>query len=275
MISARFVARGTLSVLAGAVLLTNGCTLPHAPLRVPEVSYGELSPQQFCPGDTITARYDLTAGAACVSRPGSNCATAGPTIDITSTPMSFPPRSTTGLIDSFSFTTEAPRVDVQFTPVVATRIFSYPVVDAMSGSPAVMLRSVSPVTRSAERIDGMRMQTLDHGGMCMGSTPVNAPAMIAGLPQFSENLRLRTVRNINRIPIQVTLTAASGNSFTRDIMPGETFDTSEPGVLPEITLARTVSVRPMAVDPSTQCTSLQNPTPPPNLRTEIALSCGN
>lgn len=260
-----------LSLIAGGVLLTNGCVLPHADL--PASEFGAVSPRKYCPGDTVTASYNLPMDTACVSRPGFDCATVAPTITIDSSPASFPPHTSTALIDSTTFMPTAPRIDVRFSLPTTPVSIMYPSINATTGAPQMTFRYVKNTTRTVERLEGSITQSLTHGGMCNGTTPANAPAQIVDLPEFSANLRVQQLCNTSAVPIEATLAGASGE-FTRRLAPGECFALDEPGVPSGLGTARTVSVRPLAIDPAVQCSAVQGSTPPQTLTTRAVLACG-
>jgi hypothetical protein len=265
------ITRYTMATLAACVLLTDGCTLTHA--SRPPNEFGSVSPRHYCPGDTVTASYDLAMETPCVSRAGMDCATVGPAITISSAPESFPPQTSTRLANGLTFTPTAPRVDVSFAPSTTPFSFVYPSVNPTTGAPALTLRWIRTTTRPVERIEGSIAQTLSHGGMCNGTTPANAPAQIVDLPEFSANLRVQQLCNTSAVPIEATLAGASGE-FTRRLAPGECFALDEPGVPSGLGTARTVSVRPLAIDPAVQCSAVQGSTPPQTLTTRAVLACG-
>lgn len=265
------IIRLTLSAIAAGVLLTNGCALPHAP--VPANEFGKVSPQKYCPGDTVTASYDLLMDTACTSRPGFDCATIAPPITISSSPAAFPPHTSTALIDSTTFMPTEPRVDVLFSLPTSPATLLYPSINAMTGAPQMTARHIKNTTRTVERLEGEIMQTLIHSGMCNGSTPVHAAAQIADLPELSPNLRIQQFCNTSTAPIEATLSGAAGE-FTRRLNAGECFRLDEPGIPAGLGTARVVGVRSLMVDPTAQCESLQGMTPPQSLRTSVVLACG-
>lgn len=254
--------------IAAGMLFTNGCTLTH---RSRPPSYGTVSPRSYCPGDVVTARYDLTQDTACVSRPGFDCATlAWPAITIDSTPMSFPPRTSAASSDSLDFVPTAPRVDVTFTPPVASTSYAYPA----AGDPSLIIRTISAQTNTIERIDGSITRMLSHGGMCNGMTPAYATETVANLPELSSNLHVQEVCNTSTSPIIATLSSTSGD-VSRELPPGACFVPNEPGAPTLPANGSTISVRSLAVDPIAQCNPLQGMTPPTPLTTRAVLACGN
>lgn len=261
-----------LAVVAAGILLTSGCTLPHASRPFP---YSAVSPRSYCPGDVVTASYELTRDAACVSRPGFDCATtvSWPAITIDSTPMSFPPRTFTTSGGGLDFAPTAPSVDVTFSPPGGSASFLYPSVDA-AGTANFTSRSIRTQTHTVERIDGSIARALTHGGVCSGTTPAHTPATIAEPPEFSPSLRIQQVCNTSAVPIVATLSGASGD-ISRELPPGACFVPNEPGMPAVPAAGSTLGVRGLTVDPVAQCNQLQGMTPPTSLTTRAVLACGN
>jgi hypothetical protein len=93
------------------------------------------------------------------------------------------------------------------------------------------------------------------------------------LPEFSANLRLTDLCNVNSAAVVVTLAGgADGTSFTQTLSPGQCL-AAMPGVPTSTENARIVEVRPAVVDPGTRCTATGPNMPPPPLRTLVRLSC--
>jgi hypothetical protein len=263
--------RITLTLLAGGVLMTNGCALPHAEIRA--TSLGQVAPLNYCPGDTIAATYSLlnATGEACVSRAGMDCSTIAPTLTMSSSPTAFPTQSFNTLTGGLTFVPTEPRIDVSFALPSSPALVMYPIVD-MAGVPKFASQWFSNKTHTVQRIDGEINQALTHNGMCAGSTPVHAPAQIATTPMYSPNLRLRTVCNTNAVPITVTLSGPAGE-LSRDLAPGACFGLDEPGVPIEFNTSNVIAARPQAIDPM-QCRALEGSAPPQTLTTRVSLACG-
>lgn len=261
--------RLAIATVAAGMLLTNGCTLTHAS-RPP--SYSIVSPRNYCPGDVVTASYDLTQDTACVSRPGFDCAAAvsWPAITIDSTPMSFPPQTFTASGGRLDFRPTAPRVDVTFAPPFASTSYMYPT----GGDPSFVIRTISAQTRTVERVDGSIGRDLSHGGICDGVSPAHSSAEVANLPAFSPNLHVQQICNTSGAPIIATLSSVSGD-VSRELPPGACFVPNEPGAPTVPANGSTISVRSLAVDPIAQCNPLQGMTPPRPLTTRAVLACGN
>jgi len=270
MLPIRLLLRGGLSALAAGVLLTNGCAIPHADAP-PGQTIGRLSPALYCPGDTVSAGYNLTQEQPCVSRPGFSCPDFAPTITMTSTPADFAPQTATGFTGNVDFTPSADSTAVTFT--AASRWLTYPIV-SMSGVAGLRSRILENNTATAQRLTGTVMRTIEHGGMCAGSQPVNADGVIPGPPELSPSLRLRRICNASAVRIRISVPGAPGSMLERELAPGECFDTSEPGVPPEVGALRTYAVRAVTLDPNAQCNALQGMTPPASLRTTVTLGCG-
>ena len=260
-----------LGVIAAGVLLTNGCALPHAELRIPTVEIGRVSPAQFCPGDTVSARYDISQEQPCVSRSGFDCAALQPTITVASSPMSFAPQTNPGFVGNIDFTPAADSVDVSFT--AASTGLTYPIV-LMGGAPGLRLLTLVNNTATTRRLTGEIVRSVNHGGMCAGSAPTHADGILPGPPELSANLRTRRICNSSAAPLRLTIAGAPGEMVERDLSPGQCFDTAEPGVPPDVAAARTYSVRALTVDPMTRCSAVQGSMPPAPLQTTITLGCG-
>jgi hypothetical protein len=144
----------------------------------------------------------------------------------------------------------------------------------MNGTEALRIRTLLDNTANTRRLDGEIMRTVNHGGMCAGSTPTHADGVLPGPPELSANLRTRRICNSSGAPLRLTITGAPGEMIERDLSPGQCFDTAEPGVSPDVAAARSYSVRALTVDPTTQCGAIQGGMPPAPLQTTIALSCG-
>lgn len=265
------ILRLTLSAIAAGVLFTDGCVLPHAQLPEP-VAFGEVSPLRYCPGDTITAAFDIAAESACVSRPGMDCAALAPTIAISGSPAAFPAQSFNAFAGHLSFATTEPRVDVSFLPTPDPFAVFYPTI--RDGMPATGFRSIKGTTRTAERIDGEIARVLYHYGLCDGSTPGYASAAVGDEPGLSPNLRMKRLCNTSAVPIVATITGASGD-FVRELGVGQCFELSEPGIPAGTDIARSVGVRSQAIDPTAQCSAVQGATPPQTLTTRAFFGCGN
>lgn len=257
--------RGTLSLMALAVLLSDGCTLPHADPRPQPQYQAIINPAQYCPGDTVTASYDIAGSQPCFSHSGFNCADVTPNVDVTSSPEQFPAGRLTGFIGSREFMPTAATYTVTFAPTLSPAV--YPIDNRMGGSPLIS-RATPPVSLAGARIEGTITRALTHGGMCVGSTPAYAPAALPSAPEVSERLRIQQICNTSDVPIIVMLSSSSGPGFTGMLTPDQC---TAPGAGAD---ARSVQVNTLGVDPSAMCSATSGSTPPRSLRTRVTLACG-
>ena len=170
-----------------------------------------------------------------------------------------------------SFTApDADRVSVLFNPD-RDRVL-IPTAEVRPDGRVFAQRESLDQTRVATRI-AMVNRELVHGGMCAGSAPVNSSQPLPGLPQFSPNLRLTDLCNVNSVVVVVTLSGGpDGSTYTQTLSPGACLG-SMPGVPSSTADARVVDVRPAIVDPATRCTATGPNVPPPSLRTLARMSC--
>lgn len=262
----RFPTKPLLGTLAAVVLFTStGCPLPHADLR-----YATVTPAQYCPGDMLTARFDIAGARPCVSHSGLDCATLAPTVNVTSTSMALPPYAVTAFADTRSFAPTENSVSVTFRPTPGDpNHLLYPYRDDM-GNNRVSDRVLKSETYNATRfVDGTAVE-LTHGGMCNGSTPVNASASLPGAPDASSRLVAQQICNSNTVPIFVAVGNAMGGSGASGMLaPGGCLPLGFPSE------GGMVSVTPAAIAPGTRCDAVQGSTPPPTLKTRVVLACGN
>ena len=260
--------RIALSTLAAGVLLTNGCALPHAPYRGNNI--GKVEPANYCPGDTVTASYDITAPDMCVSRPGLNCATLQPTITTRSTPESFPAQTAAGFANRISFMPTADTVDVSFTMegVSSPQSLLFPTVDAM-GAPTTRMVTVGNNTARTTRVNGTGMFDLVFTGTCNGSQPSHAPATLPGPPAFSERLHLASICNPTSAALLVNV---AGNTVM--LPPGACQNPVPPGSSTVIPAGAPVTLLSAPIDPGAQCSSVQGSRPPADIRLQATMSCG-
>lgn len=252
-----------------SVTVATGCIIRRGNLTA---SYTSMTPAQYCPGDAMTASYDFLGTDVCPA--DASCASFFPVVAISSTPTAFPMQSITNYTGSVNFTApDADRFSVLFNPDRDNVLI--PTSEIMPDGRVFIQRESLDQTRSATRIATVN-QELMHGGMCAGSTPVNSPQPLPGLPQFSANLRLTDLCNVNGVTVIVTLSGgADGTSFTQTLMPGGCL-AGMPGVPTTTENARVVEVRPAVVAPGTRCDStgtMNNNVPPPPLRTLARMSC--
>jgi hypothetical protein len=253
-----------------SVVVATGCIIERGNLTA---GYTTVAPGQYCPGDAMTASYDLLGSDVCPA--DASCASFFPTVAISSTPAAFPAQSIVGYTGNVNFTApDADRFSIMFNPDRDDVLI--PTAEVVPGSGRVFIRRASlDQTRTASRISAIN-QELVHDGMCAGAAPVNSSQTLPGLPRFSPNLRLTDLCNVNAVEVIVTLSGgADGTSFTQTLASGQCLSTM-PGVPTSTQNARVVEVRPATVAPGTRCDStgtMNNNVPPPPLRTLARMAC--
>ncbi len=253
-----------IGVLAAcATLATSGCVLDRSPIRAP---WATVSPQQYCPGDTLRASYQFFDGA-CPT--GLDCRLTTPNVTISSTPSLFPATPFNAYQGNVEFTASGDSIAVTFD-VDRDRV-QVP----MDGGGLRELTGIADITARATRITTPIETEHTHAGDCAGATPTHAPAELPGAPRLSPNLRLQQLCNASGVPVVVTLRGApSGATYTEMLTPTGCIDPAMPGVPAGIDASRVVEVRPLAVDPATRCSATGPNSPPPPLRTRSRMGCG-
>lgn len=264
-LSYRTAFRYTVIVACSAIMAT-GCIINRGNLHP---AYSTIAPRQYCPNDTITTSFDFLGSDVCP--PDASCASFFPVVAISSTPTAFAPQSITNFVGSVSFPAPAsPNVSVLFNPDRDSVLV--PTAEVRPDGRVFVQRESLDQTQVATRISGVN-QELTHDGMCAGATPVNSPQTLPGLPQFSANMRLTDLCNINAVAVVVTLSGGpDGSTYTQTLSPGACLG-SMPGVPASTADARVVDVHPAVVDPATRCTATGPNVPPPSLRTLARMSC--
>lgn len=244
-----------------STVVATGCLLDRSPIRAP---WGDVSPREYCAGDTLQASYQFFDGA-CPA--GADCTMQFPNVTIRSMPTLFPDTPFNAYRGNVDFAASGDSVAVTFD--IDRDIVSQPMEGGFR-----QITGVNDITVTASRITGVREFTQTHEGMCAGSVPVNAPAELPTRPRFSQNLRLRQLCNTNGVQVTATLSGgAPGASFSQVLAPGECIDTSMPGVPAEVAMSRIVDVRPLFFDPSVRCSATGPNSPPGTLRTLARMSC--
>ena len=260
----RTLVRGGLSTLAALTLLTAGCDLPPHPGWI-----GHVAPVQYCPGDTVVARYDLVGLYGCTSHSGLDCATLPPTIVTRSTPESFPAQTVTAFAHEVRFVPTADTVDVSFGYAdgsVQQRIV-VPYIDG-AGTRRIRATPIRANTVRVDRIDGSGTYDLVFTGLCRGSRPSHAPTELPGPPRFSE--RLQTGRLCN--PTSAALEVDVGGTRVM-LAPGACEDLGSPGSGIAIPAGAPVTLLSAPIDPAAQCSST-HATPPADIRLQVTMTCG-
>jgi hypothetical protein len=255
-------------IAACSTLVATGCIIERGVLTR---GYGDVSPRAYCPGDTITASYDFLEDLRCPTGLEESCASLFPTVAITSEPMQFPAQSIRGYTGSFSFPApDAERFNVWFRPDRDEVLI--PTEEFRDGNRVFVGRRSTEQYWVASR-QGPLDRVLAHDGMCAGSEPVNAPQMLPGLPEFSPNLALSDLCNLNPVHVIVTLSGgAIGSPYTQILAPNQCLG-DMPGVPSSTQSARMVEVLPVNMDPATRCTATGPHMPPPPLRTRVRMQC--
>jgi hypothetical protein len=250
-----------------SVVVASGCIIRRENLRA---SYSDVVPWQYCPSDPMTASFDFLGSDVCPA--GLDCTPFFPVVALSSVPAAFPAQSITHYVGSVSFTApDADQFNVTFNPDRDHVLI--PTSETTPDGRVFIQRESLDQTRLARRISTVN-QELVHDGMCAGSAPINSSQMLPGLPQFSANLRLTDLCNVNSVAVIVTLSGgADGTSFTQTMSPGQCLDAMPGGVPASAQSARVVDIRPANVDPSTRCTATGPLMPPPALRTRIQMLC--
>ena len=256
-------------IAACSVIVASGCIIVRGTLTGP--GYGQVTPRQYCPGDTMTASFDFLQEMRCPA--GVDCTGFFPTVAISSDEgMLFPPQSIRGYAGSLTFVApDINRIGVQFDPNVDEVLI--PTEEIRDGNRVFFARpSLNLIAAATKQLP--LSETLIHSGMCAGATPVNAPQELSGLPRFSPNLQLTDLCNANGVPVIATLSGgADGTSFTQTLSPGQCLS-AMPGVPTSTQGARTVEVRPMNADPNTRCSGTGPYMPPPTLQMRANRACG-
>lgn len=257
-----------LGLAIACIGFASACHLDRRPLIG---ALGDVTPRQFCPGDTMHARFDLLQGETC---PGDvDCAAFFPTVTLSASPAAFPTTPVRGFAGGLDFAASGDRMSVLFdidrdSVTIPTDRF-----DDAGNRIFVVRQPLIDQTAVARRMTDFDRE-LVHDGVCMGSTPAQAPAMLPDGPQFSPLMRLRSLCNVSGVPIRVTLSgSAPGAVYTQDLPPGDCVDTGAPGMPAGIDETTTVEAVRMIPDPGARCSALGPNTPPAPLRTVARLGC--
>ncbi len=264
MRTSRTWVRGGLSALAALTLLTEGCDLPPHPGWI-----GHVAPAEYCPGDTVVARYDFAAPYGCTSHSGLDCATLPPTIVTRSTPESFPAQTVTAFAHEIRFVPTAETVDVSFgyADGSAQQRIVVPYIDS-SGTRRIKAMPIRANTARTTRIDGSGTYDLVFPGLCNGPRPSHAPTELPGPPRFSERLQAGRLCNPTTAPLEVDV------GGTRMMLaPGACQDLASPASGIAIPAGAPVTLLSAPVDPAARCSSTYG-TPPADIRLQVTMTCG-
>jgi hypothetical protein len=258
-----------LSCVAGVAAMTlfvTGCRLERTPLA----SWAQVQPMQYCAGDTLTASFDFLGSETCPA--DASCASYQPTIAISSTPTSFPPRSVGAFQHSFTFSPTGDSVSVLFdtdrdTVRVPTSRFD--------GSSRIFVdrTGITDTTRTARRATAPIPSTLAHGGDCTSGAPRYTPIEVPRLPRDSANVVLRRVVNVNPVPVLYVLNSFAGRPYEATLPPGGAIDVGMPGVPAEARFTTTIEAYPVGLVcmPGSGSTDPEPRAPP--LSTQVLTGC--
>lgn len=250
-----------LGAIAASVFL-GGCFLDRSAIS----TIGSVAPFEFCPGDEVTARYDLL-GEEPGCPAGIDCTPYLPVVDIDSNPASFAPQRFTAYQGSVTFVPAADEIDVTFRldrdeVLIPTDRFE-------DGMRVFVQRQIDETTNTVtiRRIDEPVVNENVHDGMCAGATPVHATVELHP-PRVSPGLVVDRFCNASGEPIIATLSDVSGSVDPQSatLGPGEC-------MVPASDRYTIASVRPLFASPGVRCSAVDGGMPPPPLRTTSMLVC--
>jgi hypothetical protein len=259
----RSVKRGCFAI-ACTVLAGSGCLLDEQrPIRI-----GFAAPVHYCPGDTVTAYYDIVGSEPCVSRSGFDCAELAPAITISSTPAAFPTQTIRDFSGRIAFVpTESP-TDISLAS--DRRQVLYPML-RRDGSPDFRARYLSNNTVRIQRLEGEAQTMLRHYGGCDGPNPRHTDASLPGPARFSDRTRTTRLCNRSTVRISATVVDLDGVTSAATLEPGLCFEPLPAGLGAR---GGILSVRALSAAPGS-CNALENRTPPEDLVTEAHARCSD
>ena len=249
--------------LAIATITLSACELDTRVL--PSSWATTASPEQYCPGDTVTVAYDFLAEMTCAA--DVDCTPYFPNVDFSSDPAGFPPQRITNYVGSVSF---APTADFVGVTLTADRDeVLIPTDEIGEHGRVIAVRPVSPrtITRHVRRIDGGIEESQVYGGFCAGATPSYEAVTLAPLPRNSPSLVLTEICNASSVPIFVTTLASPGPGEIA-LSIGECVARSDWAAAGDM-----IHVRPQIMDPTVRCSALDGGSPPRALQTRARLAC--
>jgi hypothetical protein len=248
--------RFVVGAIAGGVLLTNGCALPHADLR-----YSKALPNLYCPGDAIDT--DFTLGT-CTSHSGITCESRTPTVALTTTSAALPSRNFTSFTGNASFVPTESSVTLNYS--VSPDKPMFPSVNGM-GEGRIVGRQFLPESHTLNRIDGEATLTIKSGGVCNGRIPSHAPTMIPAAPFVSARARAQRVCNASMVRVMVDIAGPPGvGNVSASLAPNECV------ALPPGSEGGMVNVS-GPISPDAQCLSTHTSQIPGALDLRVAYTC--
>jgi hypothetical protein len=248
--------RFIVGAIAGGVLLTNGCQLPHADLR-----YSQALPRHYCPGDTIDTNFNL---GTCTSHSGITCESRTPTVTLATTSAALPSRSFTAFTGNASFAPTESSVRIDYT--VSPDRPMFPSLDSM-GEGRIVGRQFKPEDHTLNRIDGEGTVLISSAGVCNGRTPGHAPAIIPAAPTMSARARAQRVCNASRVRVMIDVAGPPGvGNVSASLAPNECV------ALPPGSEGGMVNVS-GPISPDAQCLSTHTSQIPSALDLRVAYTC--
>jgi hypothetical protein len=244
-----------------AVTVSTGCFLDRRPRPSPD--WSQLEPREYCPGDQISTGFDFLSPLTCpASLTAEQCNANGPIITIASldSPESFPARTfPLSLRGGFTFTApDVPSITARFSDsrgidVTVPQFNS----DGMLGG---MQRGV-PQThqRAIHRVDETEYRPVQHEEICMAGSPVAYTSAEIRSVGMSPNAKLTEVCNAEEaVSFKISLTgSATGDTYEKNLAPGECARLNDPGILDGVRLSTTLSIKPIAV-PENACMDIKD-----------------
>lgn len=247
------------TIAACAVIVANGCRLDRRPI----INVGRIVPAQYCPGDMLTASYDFLRTDTCTGTPEA-CDMNRPVVTLSSTPALFPTETVTAYQHSIPFAASGDSVDVRFDfPSTEVRI------------PTSITRGVVPdETQRATRITSPVPTTLPHGSDCVGLSPRYFAVEVPRLPRYSPNVGLLRVTNANGAMVRYVISGtAVGETYEAVLGPGDSIDTSMPGVPASIRGASLIEAFPIGLMCTPGSGTVDSPPRAPPLNTQVITGC--
>lgn len=251
-----------------STLALSACRLETSP--IPSFSRA-LSPEIYCPGDTLTASYDFLRSDSCPA--GIDCSSYFPTVSMTSGEGLFMPQSFRAYSGSFNFPSAGDSVSVVFNTSNTTVLIPTERFD--SGGARIFLQRTGyrpPETRTATLFTDQQ-QDINHLGMCAGASPAYSAGVPLTAPEVSSRLVANGICNTSTVPIIATIVYPDVPGVIApplDIPLGlrECRDIPRSDVAPV-----QIRARPQMMDLSARCGALDGGSPPRGLSTRLSYMC--
>jgi hypothetical protein len=242
-------------------LLFASCVFPRHSLP----SYSSLTPETYCPGDTLTASFSFNNGRACPA--GVDCIPFHPTVTMSAMPALFPTQSITGYEGAINF-----NVNSESSVAVTNASSATSVIVPNMDSTGLITASgyVSPQVKTARLYDGSE-QTFNHAGMCAGASATYSGGEFRAAPRFSARLQANEMCNRSSVPIAALVFDNMGRSVELLLGNNECRSIAAPGVIFGTPVR--FSVRPQVPDPTASCTATASTPPSMALATAARYAC--